>query len=681
MADETPPIDPQEAEDFFVEAAHSLTKRTILGARLSAGIAGQIREKLAALQEEISAQIAAADINGVTRLAAKRARLAKLVQEVAADVKETYAEIEELSSGQITDVVAAELKAVKKALSSVGDSLGLDLSVEAPSAAETADVLAEPVAGGLEIADLWAQQEQQLVAIFTKEMRLGQIAGETINQLVERINGKGEAAGLIDRFVTAAETTVDTAIHGGQQNAILALANANKNTFPILTHASVLDSKTSYICLARAGLSWDAETKEPLGHDFPFSAPPLHPNCLPADSFVSPGGRVAAVSKRWFDGDLIIIRTASGRELSATPNHPILTDRGWVGAALIDEGDRVVCIGVADRALRSIGYDENVKAEIHKFAEPGFISSDVATVPVPMSTPDFHGDGTDGEVAIITIDCSLLRKLDATISEPLSEPKLGDGHHGFDLLAGFGRSNDDFVGLGRSANYIVSGLDHVGTLNLGGALPSVEHLPTDSVPLAQVLPSDLAGVLDGANFVSVSQNFENGRFADLKGGGYGFHGRSGAISGDDLLGADLRQSSDTQDASGFNDPSNPAWIDAELFRDLLSAQSGEVEFDDVVVTRRERFSGHVYNLQTATGWFAAEGIVTHNCRSILIPGFSTQAAKQRLNPKRFLDSLSDEEQNDVLGPGRAKLFRAGKITVRELVDQSDRPLTLAELEP
>jgi hypothetical protein len=40
-------------------------------------------------------------------------------------------------------------------------------------------------------------------------------------------------------------------------------------------------------------------------------------------------------------------------------------------------------------------------------------------------------------------------------------------------------------------------------------------------------------------------------------------------------------------------------------------------------------------------------------------------------PKGFLD--------DLLGPGRAQLYRDGKITLQQLVDQSGRPLTLAEL--
>ena len=36
-------------------------------------------------------------------------------------------------------------------------------------------------------------------------------------------------------------------------------------------------------------------------------------------------------------------------------------------------------------------------------------------------------------------------------------------------------------------------------------------------------------------------------------------------------------------------------------------------------------------------------------------------------------------QNQMLGPGRAELWRSGKITLRDLIDQKGRPLTLAEL--
>jgi len=45
----------------------------------------------------------------------------------------------------------------------------------------------------------------------------------------------------------------------------------------------------------------------------------------------------------------------------------------------------------------------------------------------------------------------------------------------------------------------------------------------------------------------------------------------------------------------------------------------------------------------------------------------------------YLKMKGEAYQNEVLGPGRAELFRAGKLTPRDLVDQSGRPLKLDDL--
>lgn len=47
--------------------------------------------------------------------------------------------------------------------------------------------------------------------------------------------------------------------------------------------------------------------------------------------------------------------------------------------------------------------------------------------------------------------------------------------------------------------------------------------------------------------------------------------------------------------------------------------AGEVSLDQVIRVRRKPFSGHVYNLQTITGWYIANDIVIHNCRCVIIP--------------------------------------------------------------
>jgi hypothetical protein len=46
---------------------------------------------------------------------------------------------------------------------------------------------------------------------------------------------------------------------------------------------------------------------------------------------------------------------------------------------------------------------------------------------------------------------------------------------------------------------------------------------------------------------------------------------------------------------------------------------------------------------------------------------------------QFLNRKTIEQQNEMLGKGKAQLWRNGKITLRDLLDQSGRPLTLEEL--
>lgn len=82
-----------------------------------------------------------------------------------------------------------------------------------------------------------------------------------------------------------------------------------------------------------------------------------------------------------------------------------------------------------------------------------------------------------------------------------------------------------------------------------------------------------------------------------------------------------------------------------------------------------------------------------NCRSTLIPeigGFepaddATRASsdgqvKASTTFESYLKGKSAAFQDEVLGKGKAQLYRDGKITLRQLLDQSGNPLTLSELQ-
>jgi hypothetical protein len=79
-----------------------------------------------------------------------------------------------------------------------------------------------------------------------------------------------------------------------------------------------------------------------------------------------------------------------------------------------------------------------------------------------------------------------------------------------------------------------------------------------------------------------------------------------------------------------------------------------------------------------------------NCRSVLVPvSNQIDIPGQRVSElglvdrnitfDEFLSKKTTEQQNEMLGVGRAQLWRDGKITLRDLLDQKGRPLTLEQL--
>lgn len=79
--------------------------------------------------------------------------------------------------------------------------------------------------------------------------------------------------------------------------------------------------------------------------------------CYPGDSLVS-GESVEALISRRYDGDLITISTSSGQLFSVTPDHPILTDNGWIVAKELQFGFNVINYTGEQRTSSSVRPNE-----------------------------------------------------------------------------------------------------------------------------------------------------------------------------------------------------------------------------------------------------------------------------------------------------------------------------------
>lgn len=67
------------------------------------------------------------------------------------------------------------------------------------------------------------------------------------------------------------------------------------------------------------------------------------------------------------------------------------------------------------------------------------------------------------------------------------------------------------------------------------------------------------------------------------------------------------------------------------------------------------------------------------CRCCTIPIMSGDTAPEPLSAQDWLDSKSEAQQDDILGKGRAALYRKGDLTLRDLVSGTGQQLSLDDL--
>src|SRR5690606_3828465 len=163
---------------------------------------------------------------------------------------------------------------------------------------------------------------------------------------------------------------------------------------------------------------------KPMAARGPILGPPRHPHCFPA-GVVASGPGVQASTSRWYAGELIEVRTRSGRVLPVTPDHPVLTTEGWVPAGQLVQGAKVVRVTGLRATLARDPRDYQQPTPIEQVASALRGSVGVSAVRMPVTPEDFHGDGTDGEVDVVRADGLLWHRFQ--VAQPLGEEQLRRG--------------------------------------------------------------------------------------------------------------------------------------------------------------------------------------------------------------------------------------------------------------
>lgn len=265
--------------------------------------------------------------------------------------------------------------------------------------------------------------EDDIKAKLTSQLMEGYELQETQAQLAKRVK-----EWFLDatnwRSATIARTEVNSAANNARRNAS---GQAIENGVPIKMKRWV-DSRDGSVRpehqaeRARGWIDYN-DFYSPGGDDMlqpcGGSDPGQNINCFPTNTFIKSPFKIKTAFKRWYNGEMISIETATGVQLTGTPNHPILTDQGWLALDSVKNGTNVIC-GVPRKKIGFcnpyINYYPSVIGKIFDFL---YIAGTFKRV--CGSNEQFHGDGMASNVNVISIDSKLKRCINFIFRKPTSK--------------------------------------------------------------------------------------------------------------------------------------------------------------------------------------------------------------------------------------------------------------------
>lgn len=551
------------------------------------------------------------------------------------------------------------------------------------SAARVAEVAHKSVVAGLPISDWFQDYEDKLIQDISRAVRVGVAGGKTMREISQDLG-----ALLPDVKESSVKTMARTLTFGLAANARQVVYDENTDIVQGWIQVSTLDSRTTLLCAARDNLAWDKD-KQPVGHNQDFQQPPLHPNCLTGDTEVLACSDISNIYKRTYEGVIINFTTKSGRSISITPNHPVLTSAGWKAAKFINAGDKLACVFDVAGIVRN--KKNSVIAKFSDLFAAFSVPIDAFSITNRPSSPEyFHGDGADGEISVINVDSlsrdGITAKLRAQYLKNIRfKFALGVNKSFFSLC-----SFDFFLpACSSTTTGIMSFFGKLRYLLRSGAAHSCRLLlaPISSFSVARYY--QFCNCRDAESVHVANASYTNPFVIKLKDKACIFMGK--------VLGFTPKC-----DVIGNKDSLYWLGTNAEHIGDVVNAVPIGIEFDDVVsVNINSEFVGHVYNLECESNWYVSNGIITHNCRSLLSPWLYSaddlpKSKRDKLTPstrasmdgqvpasktfEEFLTGKGEAWQREYLGESRYNLWKSGKIkSLQDFITPDGRTIRLDDL--
>lgn len=247
--------------------ADSAVTRQIRLQRYASGLRGRV----IALLEDAATDIITKLSSGRELTTFSKDRLTKQLSDIRQLIDKYYQDIQGLTAAELQDLARIE---AEFQLSSINRAAGVEIVSAMPSEKQLGELAKDTLIMGAPSADWWRRQSGDFQFRFVNEMRMGVAQGETNAQLVRRVRSVEQIS------ARNAEAMVRTSVQTVAAEARRRTYKENDDVIKGVQQVSTLDGRTTDICIAYSGLSWDLEGQPINGTTLPYNGGiPRHWGC------------------------------------------------------------------------------------------------------------------------------------------------------------------------------------------------------------------------------------------------------------------------------------------------------------------------------------------------------------------------------------------------------------------
>jgi hypothetical protein len=307
-----------------------------------------------------------------------------------------------------------------------------------------------------------------------------------------------------------------------------------------------------------------------------------HPHCFPAGTVAMAPDAIRGY-RAWYEGPMLEVSLSSGARLTVTPHHKLMTRQGLTPAEALREGDDLICCSDFQRVGAAYPDDHGQPAMIEQVFDALSVAGGVSSAVVPVAAEDFHGDGRfmQGEVNVVAAAEDLLSARDMVAAE----------------FIGGGNAATVFLGLARAAHRSVSRLR---------VMSAFFRRPS---PMFAV-----KGVQVGAQHTSIAHPHLNSRIGAAECARQNSARLSGDIPADDLIRVQNWWYALLHQIKSKQQVAEPFSTASQRGSDGAQGLTLQVTTDHIIRIEQRAFCGHVYDLQTVSSLYLANGVLASNCR-------------------------------------------------------------------